>query len=160
MENKAIYAGSFDPFTNGHMTILEKTLKIFPSVTVLLANNSSKTRTWDAMEMLSAIRKCLDKTFPGKCLYVDYTDGYVADYCESHGARYLVRGLRNNMDFMYEEEIAKVNKELNWKLETIYLRADNDIISSSMIRGFIAGGKSAYKYVPEEIYDLIDIQKD
>lgn len=155
-ENKAIYAGSFDPFTNGHLDIVKKSLNVFSNVTILIARNSSKDICWGTNDMKNAIQRCMKKEFPNHSWFIDILEeGFVADYCEKHGARYLVRGLRNQMDFLYEENIAKINKELSPSLETVYFRTNDEIVSSSMVREFLFSGKPILKYVPKEIYDLI-----
>ena len=78
----------------------------------------------------------------------------VADYCLKKDICYLVRGLRNTSDYLYEENIAKINNEINPNLRTIYFRADNDVISSSMIRELNEYGKDISNFVPEEIYKV------
>lgn len=85
------------------------------------------------------------------CRAVILTDGLVADFCELCDARYLVRGLRNVGDYLYEENIAKINQEINPNLRTIYLRASNDVISSSMIRELCEYGRDISRFVPEGI---------
>lgn len=153
---KAVYAGSFDPFTNGHLDIVKKSLKVFDNLTILIASNREKNRTWNINDMKDAIQRCMKKEFPNHSWFIDLLEeGFVADYCNKHGARYLVRGLRNQMDFIYEENIAKINKELGSSLETVYFRTNDEIMSSSMVREFLFGGKPILKYVPEEIYNLI-----
>ena len=76
----------------------------------------------------------------------------VADYCKERDICYLVRGLRNTSDYLYEENIAKINSTINPDLKTIYFRSNNDVISSSMVRELAKYGKDVSKYVPLEIY--------
>lgn len=152
----AVYAGSFDPFTNGHLTILSKGLLIFDEVVILFANNPAKKRFIPLEEMMAWLQWDLNNLrhrynkLQG-VIKVDSTEGFVAEWCKEYGGTHLIRGLRNPTDYAYEEEIAKVNRELNPQLETIYLRADNDVISSSMVKTFIQQGRSVSKYVPEGI---------
>ena len=148
---KALYAGSFDPFTNGHLYIAEKAAELFDELVIGIAENSNKKRRTDIYEMKDAIRehfKCYDN------VSVVIIDSLVADYCMTKDIRYLVRGLRNTSDYLYEENIAKINNEINPNLRTIYFRADNDVISSSMIRELNEYGKDISKFVPEEIYKI------
>lgn len=148
---KALYAGSFDPFTNGHLYIAEKAAELFDELVIGIAENSNKKRSTDIYEMKDAIRghfKCYDN------VSVVIIDSLVADYCMKKGICYLVRGLRNTSDYLYEENIAKINNEINPNLRTIYFRADNDVISSSMIRELNEYGKDISKFVPEEIYKI------
>jgi pantetheine-phosphate adenylyltransferase len=149
---KALYAGSFDPFTNGHLSIVEKASELFDEVVIGIADNSNKKRNIDIWDMHDAIResvKHLDNVI------VITISGLIADYCKKKDITYLVRGLRNTSDYLYEENIAKINNEINPDLKTIYFRADNDVISSSMIRELNAYGKDVSKFVPEEVNKLL-----
>lgn len=148
---RALYAGSFDPFTNGHLYIAEKAAELFDELVIGIAENSNKKRSTDIYKMKDAIRehfKCYDN------VSVVIIDSLVADYCMKKDIGYLVRGLRNTSDYLYEENIAKINNEINPNLRTIYFRADNDVISSSMIRELNEYGKDISNFVPEEIYKV------
>lgn len=89
------------------------------------------------------------------CHVVILSDGLVADYCKSVDAQYLVRGLRNTSDYLYEENIAKINAEINPNLKTVYFRATNEVVSSSMVRELFGYGKDISKYLPEEVLRII-----
>ena len=149
---KALYAGSFDPFTNGHLSIVEKSAELFDEVIIGIAANSNKHRSTDICDMQNAIKKQL-KYYDNVSVVI--ICNLVADYCKEEDVCYLVRGLRNTSDYLYEENIAKINSEINPSLKTIYFRADNDVISSSMIRELRAYGKDVSKFVPEEIYKIL-----
>jgi pantetheine-phosphate adenylyltransferase len=82
-------------------------------------------------------------------------DGLVADFCAEHGIRWYVRGLRNNMDYNYEENLAQINHLINPALESIYLRSDDPAISSSMIRELMAFGKPVAAFVPAPVAALL-----
>ena len=150
--NKALYAGSFDPFTNGHLSIVEKASELFDEVVVGIADNANKIRSTDIHQMYYAISnrlKHLDN------VSVAIITGLVADYCQKEDITYLVRGLRNTSDYLYEENIAKINNEINPDLKTVYFRADNDVISSSMIRELVKHNKDISKYVSKEINEIL-----
>ena len=149
---KALYAGSFDPFTNGHLSIVEKSAELFDEVIIGIAENSNKKRSTDIYDMKYAIREQL-KDYNNVSVVI--ISSLVADYCKKKDICYLVRGLRNTSDYLYEENIAKINNEINPNLRTIYFRADNDVISSSMIRELGEYGKDVSKFVPEEIYKIL-----
>jgi pantetheine-phosphate adenylyltransferase len=149
---KALYAGSFDPFTNGHFSIVEKSAELFDEVIVGIAENSNKTRSTHIYDMKEAIKEQL-KHYDNVSVVI--IESLVADYCKKKDICYLVRGLRNTSDYLYEENIAKINNEINPNLRTIYFRADNDVISSSMIRELSEHGKDVSKYVPKEIYKIL-----
>lgn len=79
----------------------------------------------------------------------------VIPYCERNGVNYLVRGIRNQADFLYEEDMATANALLNSRIETVYLRAVDNGISSTLVRTCLANGRSIFAYVPFEVYNLI-----
>jgi pantetheine-phosphate adenylyltransferase len=151
MQKIAVYAGSFDPFTNGHMHIVKEAAEIFDQVYIVIASNTNKRRFSDSMKMCNAIDFSLNDFGLQNCQVVVLENGLVADYCKSINARYLVRGLRNTSDYMYEENIAKINYEINPDLKTVYFRADNEVISSSMVRELFTHGKDITKYVPPAV---------
>jgi pantetheine-phosphate adenylyltransferase len=152
---KAVYAGSFDPFTNGHLDIVKDAAMLFDHVCIMIAHNSDKKRLSDADDMFEALQKIFKREGLSNCYPLVLKGGLVADFCKAYNVQYLIRGLRNTSDYMYEENIAKINKEINPNLLTIYFRANNDVISSSMIRELIKYGKDVSKYVPEEVYKIL-----
>ena len=147
---KAIYAGSFDPLTNGHLFLIEETSKMFDKIFVLYATNTSKKRHTDEVDSINKLKKLLKDKGINNVEVLKY-DGLVADFARENDCNYLIRGLRNTSDYLYEENIAKINSELNPNLITIYIRANNDTISSSLIRELKSYGKDISKYVPFEI---------
>ena len=150
----ALYAGSFDPYTNGHHDIVRKAAALFDEVVVLLGVNVLKRRAFDAEAMRAAIGEALAADGLANARVVVH-DGLVAYYCAEHGIRYYVRGLRSHTDYNYEEGNAKVNQLLNPNLETIYLRADDAVLSSSMVRELLAFGRSVDAYVPAPVARLL-----
>jgi pantetheine-phosphate adenylyltransferase len=120
-------------------------------VIIGIAANSNKKRSSDIYDMKDAIREQL-KHYDNVSVVI--IDSLVADYCKKKDICYLVRGLRNTSDYLYEENIAKINNEINPNLRTIYFRADNDVISSSMVRELREYGKDISKFIPEEICNL------
>ena len=146
----AVYAGSFDPFTYGHLSVVTEAATIFDDVAVVVATNVKKRRVFDREAMAAAI----DGTM--RCaglnnVRVLISDELTANVCRSLGARYLIRGLRNTTDYMYEEEIAKFNQRLNPNLRTIYVRATDDTISSSGVRELWAHNQHVMDYVPPKV---------
>lgn len=149
----ALYAGSFDPYTNGHHDIVRKAAALFDEVVVMIGVNVNKVRAFDAEAMRAAIQASVDAD--GLNARVVLHTGLVTDYCAEQGIRWYVRGLRNGSDFAYEENNAQINRLLNPKLETIYLRGDEPALSSSMIRELMAFGKPADAFVPGPVADLL-----
>jgi pantetheine-phosphate adenylyltransferase len=155
MSKQAIYAGTFDPFTLGHMHILKQACSIFDMVHVVFANNPTKIRTYDCDDMCLALRLDIETTDLNKKVGIWQTNGLIADWALKNGINFSVRGLRNSMDYGYEENIAKINKEINPELNTIYLRTNDEIISSSMVKELYKHGKDISKYVGRNVLEVI-----
>lgn len=154
MSKKAIYPGSFDPFTNGHLDIVKKAAALFDEVDVVIGVNSNKRRTFSAAAMKPAIEKTLQELGLAN-VSVTIHDGLVAEYAKENDIRYMIRGLRNNMDYNYEENIAEVNKLINPRLEYVYFRAENVAVSSSMVKELRTYGLDISPYVPKAIFDIV-----
>ncbi|MBR0366958.1 MAG: pantetheine-phosphate adenylyltransferase [Clostridia bacterium] len=154
MNRTALFAGSFDPYTNGHHSIVRKAAGLFDRVVVLIGVNVQKRRSFDATAMRDAIARAVADDGLDNVSVVCY-DGVVADYCAAHGIRWYVRGIRNHLDYNYEEGIAQVNRLINPALETLYLRADDAVLSSSMIRELIAFHKDVSDYVPDAVREVV-----
>lgn len=155
MAKIAVYAGSFDPFTNGHLSIVKEAAELFDKVYVVIAKNANKKRFSNAEMMRDTIELTLKEAGINNCSVAILSDGLVADYCKSVNAQYLVRGLRNTSDYMYEENIAKINAEINPTLKTVYFRATDEVISSSMVRELHSYGKDVSKYLPEHVLSVL-----
>lgn len=152
--NVAIYPGSFDPFTNGHLDIVKKASKLFDEVHIVIGVNANKRRTYDVEIMKGAIEKTLRDEEISNCSVVVY-DGLVAEYTKKNNIAYMIRGLRNNMDYNYEENIAEVNKLIDPNLEYVYFRAENVAVSSSMVKELNGYGQDVSKFVPQPIQKII-----
>ena len=150
---KAMYAGSFDPFTNGHLDIVKEASAIFDEIYICIAYNPNKKRVTNEYDMADAIRDTLKMNNINNAYVVVY-DGLIADFCMKKEIKYLIRGLRNTSDYMYEENIAKINFEINPNLTTMYFRAKNDTISSSMVRELQSYGRDISRYIPLDIAKL------
>jgi pantetheine-phosphate adenylyltransferase len=110
--------------------------------------------------MLGIIREVMDE-YKITNVTIDWIeDEFVADYARTHSINYLVRGLRNDIDYRYEEQIAKNNREINPELNTVYLRADNEIISSSFVKMMFNNNKDISKYVPAQVEKYMKGVKD
>lgn len=159
MYKSAIYPGSFDPFTNGHLDVVKKSALLFEKVFIVIGLNVNKKRTYDAEKIKSAIEETLKDNNIFNCEVCIY-DGLVAEYTKINNIDYMIRGLRNNMDYNYEENIAEVNKLVNPKLEYIYFRADNVAVSSSMVKELSSFGQDVSKYVPKAVFKIIQKEKE
>jgi pantetheine-phosphate adenylyltransferase len=154
MNKKAIYPGSFDPFTNGHLDIVKKSAAIFDQVYVVIGVNAQKKRTFSAESMIRAIEKALADANITNVVVTAHA-GLVAQYAKEQGIGYMIRGLRNNMDYNYEENIAEVNKLINPAMESVYFRADNVAVSSSMVKELHSFGLDVSPYLPKAVYDIL-----
>lgn len=153
-ERFALYAGSFDPYTNGHHAIVRKAAALFDRVDVVIGINVSKRRAFDAAAMADAIRQSL-RDDGLENVRVAVHEGLIAEYAAQNGIRWYVRGLRNAMDYAYEENIALVNHIIHPDLETLYLRGDEPAISSSMVRELLAFNRDASPFVPAAVGRLM-----
>ena len=148
------YAGSFDPFTNGHLNVIKKSAKLFDEVIVGIGTNSQKQRKFDAELMKEAIQKVLVRENLTNVNVVSYSNLSV-DVAVQYNATVLVRGLRNGMDYEYEENISSINEEIS-NLDTIYIRAGRlGNISSSMVMELLKHAKNVSKYLPLEVFQLV-----
>lgn len=148
------YAGSFDPFTNGHLHVVAKSAKIFDKVVIGIGIHPDKKRRFDKEIMKNAIEKVLKNNNINNVSVITY-DNLSVDVAIENCATFLVRGIRNGMDYEYEENMASINEELSG-LDTIYIRAGElGNISSSMVMDLLMNGKDVSKYLPKEIIEVI-----
>ncbi|HSE83724.1 MAG TPA: pantetheine-phosphate adenylyltransferase [Thermodesulfobacteriota bacterium] len=148
MRRVAIYPGSFDPFTNGHINIIERGIKVFDNIIVAVAHNVSKKTTFTLEERVEII----DGLFKGRPdVKVDYFEGLLVDYARKIGVNTVLRGMRTVSDFEYELQMALSNKTLYPELDTIFMVTEGTYshISSSLIKEIITLGGSAKGMVPE-----------
>ena len=156
MPNKALYAGSFDPFTNGHMDVVRQACGIFDQVVIAIARNSGKgPRNYPTEILRPILREILQRERLFNCGIL-VVDGLTVSACKEIGANYLVRGIRSTSDFLAEEDMARVNRMLAPNIKTVYLRAENDALSSSAVRELLKCGQDISRYVPPEIKIMIE----
>ena len=151
---RAIYPGSFDPFTSGHLDIVKKAAALFDEVYIVIGVNANKRRSFSAGKMRSAMEQTLAELGIQNA-YVTVHEGLVAEYAKTNGIHYMIRGLRNNMDYNYEENIAEVNKLINPDMEYVYFRAENVAVSSSMVKELHSFGLDISPYVPKAVIDVM-----
>ena len=149
------YAGSFDPFTKGHLHVVEKSAQLFDKVIIGIGVHSDKKRRFDKEIMEKAIEKVLIRENLTNVSVISY-DNLSVDAALENNATFLVRGIRNGMDYEYEENMASINEELSG-IDTIYIRAgDLGNISSSMVMDLLKSGKDVSKYLPEEVINIVN----
>lgn len=148
------YAGSFDPFTNGHLQVIKKAAKLFDRLVIGVGINPAKTRKYNQANMAVTIKKVLEREGINNTKVVVFT-GLGVDAAQAYHCDILVRGIRNGMDYEYEENLASVNEEVTG-VDTIYIRAGQlGHVSSSMVRELLKNKKDVSKYVPIEVLDFI-----
>ena len=155
MDRKALYAGSFDPVTNGHLNIIERAAKMYDSLTVAIAVNPHKTGFFTIDERVEIARN-VTAHIPN--VKVDTFSGLLADYVNENGYIAYVRGLRATTDFENELQMAQMNARLfTGETETIFLMTDPkySFISSSLIKEVASFGGSVDGLVPEYVSDRI-----
>ncbi len=145
----AIYPGSFDPITNGHLDVLNRACKIFDKVIVLVAVNPKKKSRFSAEERVAMIKEAVNN--PN--VEVDSFFGLTVEYAKSHGATHLIRGLRAVTDFEYEFQLASANDYVDSNIDTVFLMSKNDksFINSSMIMELHEAGVDVSSLVPESV---------
>ena len=144
---KAVFAGSFDPPTFGHLNIIERVQKLFPEIHVVIAVNNNKTYCFSGEERLEMIQKLVSGW---NNVSVHLWDSLIVDYAKKIKADVLIRGVRNDNDFLYEFDLAMMNKSLNPQIETLFLVPDPKffVLRSSSIKELAAFGGDVSTMVP------------
>ena len=143
----AIYPGSFDPPTNGHLDLIERGAKIFDVLIVAVLRNSAKSPLFSVAERMSMLRETTKKW---RNVRIDSFEGLLVDYAIRNGARIVLRGIRAVSDYEYELQMALMNRKLDPRLETIFMipRGAYSYLSSGLVREISALGGSVGKLVP------------
>jgi pantetheine-phosphate adenylyltransferase len=147
MKKIALFPGSFDPFTNGHLDVVRRGVGLFDEVIIAIGTNSSKQR-YLPIDWIIAQLETLFADEPR--VSVRSYRGLTTDFARETGARYLLRGLRNTLDFEYENAIAQANRHLNPDLETVFLLTSPTLasVSSTIIREIHRFGGDVAPFVP------------
>lgn len=159
MKRIAIYPGSFDPFTNGHVDIAKRALAMFDELYIGVANNSRKRTLFDTTERILMIEEI---TKDWGSVFVESFDGLTVDYANSKNACAIVRGLRAVTDFDYEFAISIMNKKLAPDVETVFLMAspENSFISSTIVKEVARHGRDVtgqvHAFVNKKLSEKLD----
>ena len=145
----AVYAGSFDPFTYGHLDILKRSSEIFDLVLIGIAVNPEKKCLLTTEERIDIIKHCTNNI---SNVEVYAYEGLTVDFAKQHNASVLIRGVRNVTDFEYENQIAQINFSLNKNIQTVLLasKPEHSFISSSAVRELISHKCDLSDFVPEK----------
>lgn len=151
---KAIYPGSFDPVTKGHLDIIQRASKILDHITVAVLENPRKVATFDIEERV-AMLNLVTKTCPN--VTVDYYRGLLIDYAQNKNINIIIKGLRAMSDFEFEFQMALVNQKLKPAMETMFMMTNNkySYLSSSIVKEIASLGGDISSLVPPEVYETI-----
>jgi pantetheine-phosphate adenylyltransferase len=151
---KAIFAGSFDPITNGHLDIIERSLKFCDKLIVCIGINSAKKTLLPLNKRKSLIIESIFTLTPRyEDIEVDSFDGLLVNYAKDKGAQILIRGVRSNSDFEYETNLANANKLLVPEIETIFIptKPELAVVSSSMVKEIHKWNGDISRFVPDRV---------
>ncbi len=145
---KAVFPGSFDPITTGHVDLVRRALTLFDEITIAIGVNSQKQTLFPVQQRREWIEKVFERE---PRVRVDVFEGLTAHYCKKVGARFLIRGLRNSSDFDYEKTISQLNHIIGDQVETVFLISAPEFshISSTIVREIIKGDGDAAPFLPE-----------
>jgi pantetheine-phosphate adenylyltransferase len=149
---RAIYPGSFDPITNGHLDILDRSLHLFSEVTIVVAGTGRKEPLFSPEERVELIREVVKDRANVK---VDRWSGLIMDYARDHGFSAVVRGLRAASDFEFEFMMASMNKQILPEVETVFMMTGQNLffVSSTMIKELFHYGGDISHYVPGAVVE-------
>lgn len=159
MERGAVYAGSFDPITNGHVWMMEKGARMFDRLIVAIGENPDKEYAFSLEERLEMLRETCGEWSNVEIAH--FEGQFLVDYAHAIGVRYILRGIRSEDDFHYEQGMRHVNADMRPEIDTVFLMPPRDLaqISSSMVEGLI--GPQGWvdvvrRYVPPAVFRRLE----
>jgi pantetheine-phosphate adenylyltransferase len=161
MANKiAIFPGSFDPFTNGHFSVVTRSLALFDKVIIAIGNNTGKNAFFSVQERIELI----ENVFAGEpIIEVQSYDGLTVEFCKSVGAAYMIRGIRTVADFEYECAVSQMNKLMLPEVESVFLLTTPELtpVNSTIVRDILRFGGDVSLFVPKgmKINEVIERRK-
>lgn len=166
MSRVAVYPGSFDPLTNGHMDIINRGLRVFDKVIIGIGIHGKKTPLFSAEEREALIRECMDYDLTDALnkkeilsrLDVRPFQNLVIDFAKEVGAQFIIRGIRNNVDFEYEFAFAHINTRMVPEIEHVYFMAGekDHFVSSSIVKELWSFGSKYETMVPEPVFRALE----
>ena len=154
-----IYAGTFDPITNGHLDIVSRALRVVDVVILAIATGSPKDTLFSAKERQQFAEKAIlgiDENLRGR-IQVEYFDGLLVDYVKTKKSNIIIRGLRAVSDYEYEAQMALINRHLSSDIETVFFVTSENCsyISSSIVKNIAANNGDISKLVPKEVAEAL-----
>jgi len=150
MIKKAVFPGSFAPFTKGHESIVLRALPLFDEIVIAVGTNSEKNEYFSLEERC----KWIERVFVNESkVSVQKYEGLTIDFCEKVSANYILRGLRNSSDFKYEKGIAQMNRSMKNHIDTIFIITEPEVshISSTLVRDIVKNGGDVSQFVPDGV---------
>ena len=150
----ALYPGSFDPVTNGHLDVLERASRMFDYVVIAVLNNPNQKSFLDVNSRVELIKEAVKDV---KNVSVDSFSGLTVEYAQKIGAKFLIRGLRSITDFDYEIQLCQTNQVIAPEIDTVYLstRPEHNFISSSMVKELSYYNADISKFVPKNVVEYL-----
>ncbi len=154
MKKIALYPGSFDPITLGHVDIVLESIKLFDKVVIGIGNNDSKNQLFNKEERIKFINSIF---FKNKNIIIKSYNGLTVDFCKKIDARFIVRGIRDINDFEYEKKISTLNKKIKDDITTLFFfpKLEHSTISSSIVKEIIKKGGDLKMFLPPEVVKLV-----
>ena len=147
MTRIAVFPGSFDPVTLGHIDIIERAVPLFDKIIIAIGKNSQKQGYFTLEQRLNWLQELY---MHEQKISVDFYEGLTVNYCVAKNARYIIRGLRSAADYEYEKVIAQTNKTLNHDIETVFILSNPEFshVSSTIVKEVLRNGGDITKMVP------------
>jgi len=154
MKTIAIYPGSFDPITNGHVDLIHRACKLFVKVIIAIAQNANKDSFLSIDQRVKAVETAIEPLTNTRVLSFD---SLLVDFAREHNAQIIIRGLRAVSDFDYEFQLSGMNKRLNPAIETLFMTPSEEFanISSSLVREMLFLGGDISQFVPESVKTIL-----
>jgi len=154
MKTIAIYPGSFDPITNGHVDLIHRACKLFDKVIIAIAQNANKDSFLSIDQRVKAVETAIEPLTTTRVLSFD---SLLVDFAREHNAQIIIRGLRAVSDFDYEFQLSGMNKRLNPAIETLFMTPSEEFanISSSLVREILFLGGDISQFVPESVKTIL-----
>lgn len=154
MKTIAIYPGSFDPITNGHVDLIHRACKLFDKVIIAIAQNANKDSFLSIDQRVKAVETAIEPLTNTRVLSFD---SLLVDFAREHNAQIIIRGLRAVSDFDYEFQLSGMNKRLNPAIETLFMTPSEEFanISSSLVREILSLGGDISQFVPESVKTIL-----
>ena len=154
MKTIAIYPGSFDPITNGHVDLIHRACKLFDKVIIAITQNTNKDSFLSINQRVKAVESAIEPLTNTRVLSFD---SLLVDFAREHNAQIIIRGLRAVSDFDYEFQLSGMNKRLNPAIETLFMTPSEEFanISSSLVREIFSLGGDISQFVPESVKSIL-----